>query len=266
MATTAPSVPPQPPSLVKSSASPPHPQPTVPARAPQRDDLRQAVAPRARHDEADHPGDARRAREQSAAASPPPTRAARPPMPARARSASGRPSRGPPAFPTLAVGRSPARAPTVPQGQAAGAPRPVEAATVARPAVRPEPRRGRAAAAGRRARGERPQQPVPGRRGRPTCRRAGSGRRRRWVVALAVFGFVLVAAVVVVPRLFDGTPAFELVGTVAVGGGPAGIEPVPRREPRLRDEPQRRHRLGDRHHDPARARRATAGRRRARTR
>ena len=52
---------------------------------------------------------------------------------------------------------------------------------------------------------------------------SGARRRRGWVVPLLVVGALVVAAAIVVPRLLSGTPDFELVSTVAVGGGPSQV-------------------------------------------
>ena len=212
------SVPPQPPSLVKSYVSP----------APQTGTDAGPTGRPATGGGAARPGAARPTTPVTPAArvSSPPPRPRLAPEPSdppsrRAPEPSGTPSRRAPepsGTPSRRDAPRPAPRPQTP-APAPRPPHPVEAATVARPAVRPEspawvPPHAAPPAEGRSA------QPAPAVEGASAPPRSGRGR---WVVAVAVFAALLVAAVIVVPRLLSGTPAFELVSKVVVGGGPTRI-------------------------------------------
>ena len=211
------SVPPRPPSLVKSYVSP--------AQQTGTD-----AGPTGR------PATGGAARPGSARPTTPVTPAARvgspPPRPRLAPEPSGTPSRpasepsGTPSRPAPEPSGAPSRrdAPRpAPRPQTpAPAPRPpraVESATVARPAVRPESPAWVPPHTAPPAEVRAPQQAVAV-EGGPAPPRSGRGR---WVVVVAVLGAVIVAAAIVVPRLLSGTPAFEVVSKVVVGGGPMQI-------------------------------------------
>ena len=214
------SVPPRPPSLVKSYVSP-APQTGTDAGPTGRPATGAAAA---------RPGAGRPTTPVTPAArvgSPPPRPRLAPepsdPPSRRAPEPSGTPSRRAPepsGTPSRRDAPRPAPRPQTP----APAPRPphrVEAATVARPAVRPESPAwvGPPPQAAPPAEGRSPQ-PAAAVEGASAPPRSGRGR---WVVAVAVLVTVLVAAVIVVPRLLAGTPAFEVVSRVVVGGGPMQI-------------------------------------------
>jgi YVTN family beta-propeller protein len=137
-----------------------------------------------------------------------------------------------PNAPTRWDGRTGPRpqAPDRPSTTTPGPRRPVDAATVAQHAVRPDPTGWTGPPPQSFPPPDmRPQQPPPVMPDAPPSPPAaapvpsGARRRRGWVVPLLVVGALVVAAAIVVPRLLSGTPGFELVSTVAVGGGPSQV-------------------------------------------
>ena len=136
-----------------------------------------------------------------------------------------------PNAPTRWDGRTGPRpqAPDRPSTTTPGPRRPVDAATVAQHAVRPDPtgwtgpppqsfRASRDASAATTARDAgRPASP-------PAAAPVPSGaRRRRVVVPPLVVGALVVAVASSCPACCPGRPRFELVSTVAVGGGPSEV-------------------------------------------